>query len=247
MIKRFIAITFSCVLFAQSAAAGNDWTVTEIQSLLEQVDTYRMPLKEGQVFVELSVVNDGSRGRALPMRVEFSRSRERRVETLGGQRKGQRVLLTQGSYWLYMPGIKQPVRLNRLQRILGQASFGDIGKLQFSEDYRAVRWVEKDGSLQVTLTARVPGEVVDDIELWISPETGAPQSAAFLFPSGKTFKILEFSDPSVTPVGAMILTIKFIDPTRPSRYTELTYAVPERTTFTKDYFTPGSLINTEKE
>lgn len=246
MIKYLFALFFACSWIAQPATAETNWSDTDIAGLLEQVDHYRMPLNEGRVFVELTMVNNGERSRALPMRVEFSHTRSRRVETLGGPRKGQRVLLTQDAYWLYMPGIKQPVQLNRLQRILGQASFGDIGKLQFAKDYRAVEWKTEGELLKISLTARTPGQVVDDIELWISPQTGAPIRAALLFPSGKTFKILEFSDLSTTPFGPMIQRTRFIDPVNQSGFTELAYAIPEQATYTTDYFTPNALL-VEKE
>ncbi len=246
MIKHLLSFALSCIVLAHPAVGQVTWTEPQIQTLLEQADAFRVPLKQGRVFAQISVVKNNVRSRALPMRVEFSAKRARRVETLGGPRKGQRVLLTADGYWLFMEGIKQPVRLNRLQRILGQASFGDIGNLRFAEDYQAQSWGIENGLLGITLIARTQGQVVDDITLWIDPQTRAPKRAALLFPSGKTFKILEFDTPQQTPVGPMILRTRFVDPARADAFTELTYAPPEPFHFADAYFTPTALV-AEKE
>ncbi|MCX7560548.1 outer membrane lipoprotein-sorting protein [Sulfitobacter sp. F26204] len=246
MIKYLFSLVLTCMLLAQPGQAQHIWTKVEIQSLLKRADAYRMPLEQGRVLAGITLVKNGIRSRTLPMRIEFSAKRERRIETLGGARKGQRVLLTPEGYWLYMTGIKQPVRLNRLQRVLGQASFGDIGNLRFAEDYQAQNWNEENGLIRIVLAAHMQGQVVDNITLWIDPQTGAPVRASLLFPSGKTFKILNFDPPQPTPAGAMILSTRFVDPTQADVFTELTYAPPESTGFAPTYFTPTALV-AEKE
>lgn len=222
-----------------AAQAGQD--SANIADLLRKADKMRMPLEEGRVRANLTVEKDGVRSQALPFDVAFSSDRERRVETLGGARKGQRVLLTDEGYWLWMQGIKEPVQLTRLQRMLGQASFGDIGNLRFSEDYEIVETFEKDEAICVKLHAFDARKTVENAQICLNPDTGAPLTADFFYPSGKSFKKLEFSAPEDTPFGPMVRTTVFLDPAGGSTRTEMVYDIPLRTQFSDSFFDPAKL------
>lgn len=235
--------TLTLLAFALSGPAMAGQDTPNLITLLQKADAMRMPLDEGRVTARITMEKDGQRGRALPFAVAFSAQRERRVETLGGSRKGQRVLLTGEGYWLWMPGIQQPVRLTRLQRMLGQASFGDIGNLRFAQDYTATASHTDGAALCITLKARDPGKVVDDAELCLDPETGAPLTAQFFYPSGKPFKSLEFSEPEATAYGPMVRATYFLDPAGGSARTELAYDIPEPMQFPAGYFDPAGLQN----
>ena len=236
--------SFLC-LAGLSLAAHSDSILDDkrVQELVRQVDTLRIPLKSGRMFAHITLVSNGTETRPLPFLVDFSGARERRVETLGGIRKGQRVLLTSQGYWLFMQGISKPVRLTRLQRMLGQASFGDIGNLRFAEDYRIVSWsIEDNGWLKVQLVTIDPGRFVEDVSLLIDPVAEIPLRVAFMYPSGKIFKLLEFSPPDVRNGIRMIRTMRFVSPDDPNRFTKLEYSNLHPQFFAKDYFTVNALI-----
>jgi hypothetical protein len=217
-----------------------------VQALVKQADTLRMPLEEGRMIAHITLVSNDDKSRPLPFLIDFSAARERRVETLGGVRKGQRVLLTPQGYWLFMQGIAKPVRLSRLQRMLGQASFGDIGNLRFAEDYKIVSWSEFDnGLLRVQLIAHDPSQFIEDAILVIDPETATPLRAEFMFPSGKIFKLLEFSLPDIQDGITMIRNIRFLSPDNPNHFTMLEYRDLHPETFGAGYFTVEALTRRE--
>lgn len=242
-----IAITLFSVLclagFSRTAHSDGTLDYEHIQALVKQVDTLRMPLQSGRMFAHITLVSNGTETRPLPFLIDFSAARERRVESLGGVRKGQRVLLTSQGYWLFMQGISKPVRLTRLQRMLGQASFGDIGNLRFAEDYKITNWkVGETGQLKVQLVAIDPSRFVEDVSLLIDPEAAIPLRAEFMYPSGKVFKLLEFSPPNFRDGLTMIRTMRFIAPDDPNRFTKLEYSDLQPHDFANDYFTVKALM-----
>jgi hypothetical protein len=59
------------------------------------------------------------------------------IIALDGDTRGQKYLSTKNEYWLYAPRTKRAIRLTPLQAVRGQASIGDLSRLQFGADYNA--------------------------------------------------------------------------------------------------------------
>ena len=47
---------------------------------------------------------------------------------------GQKVLMLDDRYWLLLPKTRRPVRITASQKLLGEASTGDIATMTWSED-----------------------------------------------------------------------------------------------------------------
>jgi hypothetical protein len=214
----------------------------ELSKILRSVDRLRAPVAEGRMRVGVTLVAGGTVAPEIPFAVEFSRTGARRVETLGGPRKGQRVLLTDDAYWLYMPGTASPIRLTPLQRMLGQASFGDIGRLRFAEDYRVqqVRRPEP-GQIQLRLTARDQASAYRDVELTVDSANHHPLRAVFLYPSGKIFKTVYFGKPVSIDGYLQIQELRFVDPNDSTRYSLIRYTKLQPAELPANLFTPAAL------
>ncbi|MFM2068743.1 MAG: hypothetical protein RLZZ584_3652 [Pseudomonadota bacterium] len=50
---------------------------------------------------------------------------------------GQKVLMLGDDFWLLLPGSQRPMRITPSQKLLGEASTGDIATLSWAEDYSA--------------------------------------------------------------------------------------------------------------
>jgi hypothetical protein len=79
--------------------------------------------------------------------------------------KGQKVLMLGDDFWLLMPGSQRPLRITPMQKLLGDASTGDIATLSWSGDYTATLAGEEPCWPAATATA--PG----------TPEAGADAPA----------------------------------------------------------------------
>jgi hypothetical protein len=49
--------------------------------------------------------------------------------------KGQKVLMLGDDFWLLMPGSQRPMRITPMQKLLGDASTGDIATMSWADDY----------------------------------------------------------------------------------------------------------------
>jgi len=52
---------------------------------------------------------------------------------------GQKMLMLQDNYWLQMPKSRRPIRITPMQKLLGEASVGDISTLSGGKRVLAVR------------------------------------------------------------------------------------------------------------
>ncbi len=50
--------------------------------------------------------------------------------------KGQKLLMLGDDYWLILPKSQRPVRITATQRLLGEASVGDIATMRWAGDYQ---------------------------------------------------------------------------------------------------------------
>jgi len=59
------------------------------------------------------------------------------VTFLSPKEKGQVLLMRGDDMWLYLPAVSRGVRITAMQRLLGNASNGDVARLRYAIDYSA--------------------------------------------------------------------------------------------------------------
>lgn len=117
-------------------------------------------------------------------------------------RDTNKLLLKNGNdLWFYDPSSQASVRLSPQQRLLGQASNGDVVTVNWAKDYDAKLSGEEDiadGDRQtrhcykLDLTARTPDVTYHAIELWIDSASKWPIKARFMSESGNLLKTTYF-------------------------------------------------------
>jgi outer membrane lipoprotein-sorting protein len=120
------------------------------------------------------------------------------IRYLAPARDANKLILFSGKdLWFYDPASKASIRMSPQQRLLGQASNGDVVTVNFAKDYRASAAVEEDvqdGERQrrhcykLALSARTPDATYDHIEMWIETGNSHPVKARFYTESGKMLK-----------------------------------------------------------
>jgi hypothetical protein len=115
----------------------------------------------------------------------------------GGKNDGRKVLTSGEKMWLIVPGARNAVPVSANQRLLGGASFGDVARLRFAEDYTAKLLGEEmlDGrpALVLELTARASTAPYPKLTLWLDPEKRLPRQVIFHLPSGKAIRRVSFT------------------------------------------------------
>jgi hypothetical protein len=137
------------------------------------------------------------------------------VKSLDPRDRGLRVLMLGDDMWVSLPDVSRPVRITPMQRLVGQASSGDVAKTYYALDYlptlvREER-VGKHACALLDLKARRKGATYQRIEYWVDLQTLAPVQANFYLTSGKYSKYASFDEFSMFEGQRMISRITIHD------------------------------------
>ncbi len=113
-------------------------------------------------------------------------------------RDANKLILFNGKdLWFYDPSSKASIRLSPQQRLLGQASNGDVVTVNLARDYHATSAVEEDTqdgdrqtrrSHRLSLSASTPDATYHRIDMWVDAASARPLKARFYSESGKLLK-----------------------------------------------------------
>lgn len=110
---------------------------------------------------------------------------------------GKLMLKNGNDMWFYDPVAKTSVRLSPQQRLLGQASNGDVATVNLARDYKAALAGEEDvqdgerrtrKAYKLLLTAATPDVTYGSIEMWVDAENNRPIKARFFAESSRLLK-----------------------------------------------------------
>jgi outer membrane lipoprotein-sorting protein len=113
-------------------------------------------------------------------------------------RDANKLILYNGKdMWFHDPANKATIRLSSQERLLGQASNGDVATVNLAKDYRATAATEEDiqdgerrtrHCYKLDLTAQTPDATYRRIELWVDSANNQSLKARFFSDSGKLLK-----------------------------------------------------------
>jgi len=162
--------------------------------ILGRVDAARNTMNSFAVDVDLAATTNG-KVETAKYRVYGKGSDRSVVEFIApATEKGKFLLMLRDAMWIYMPTASRPIRISPLQRLMGQASNGDVARTNFAVDYNATN-VETDGdSWVLDLVAKDPSIAYARIRLWVDKSTSEPSRADFYVVSGKLIKRATYHD-----------------------------------------------------
>ena len=175
----------------------------DTNALLMASDEVRFPRQSFRMTIDLFEYRDGKLSDSLVLTV-FARS-EPGVSQTGNlvrydqpaKDAGKLMLFNKYDLWLYDPASHASVRLSPQQRLIGQASNGDVMASNFATDYQASLAGEEelvDGDRvkrtchKLVLNAATLDATYRKIEYWIEQGSNRPVKARFLSESGQLLK-----------------------------------------------------------
>jgi len=202
-------------LFAAVAIAASGAFAQDIPTLLKAADKYRMSSDNMQVETQISVFNtDGSPDKERRYTVFAQAKHQSLVLMQSPAERGQKVLMLGDDFWLLMPGSQRPMRITPMQKLLGDASTGDIATMSWAEDYSgSIAGEDRCGEpeqacVHLSLNAARKGVTYQRIELWLGKARHEPVRADLYVQSDKLAKQARFvMDKATAPtaVTAMLL------------------------------------------
>ncbi len=202
-------------LFAALAIAASGAIAQDVPALLKAADKYRMSSDNMQVDTQIIVLNtDGSPDKERRYTVFAQAKHQSLVLMHSPAEKGQKVLMLGDDFWLLMPGSQRPLRITPMQKLLGDASTGDIATMSWAEDYTGtLAGEERCGDpeqecVHLSLVAARKGVTYQRIELWLGKAKHEPVKADLYVQSDKLAKQARFvmdKPAAPTSVTAMLL------------------------------------------
>jgi hypothetical protein len=177
------------------------------QNVIARSDAVRNPDIPFRLDLRLTEYVDGAQRNEIILRV-FSK-----IDRASGQFKnlvrymepprdlGKGVLMNGTTMWFYDPASKSSVRISPQQRLVGQASQGDVITVNLARDYKARLAGAPDGETltdadrrkrncwRVELIPANDSAIYGRVEYWVEKETFRPVKGKFYSDSGRLLKI----------------------------------------------------------
>lgn len=193
-------------------------------TILSRSDEFRNPLASFSIDVELTSI-DGAKSETSKFRV-YGKGTDRSVVEFTGPaaEKGKFLLMLRDAMWIYMPAASRPIRISPLQRLMGQASNGDVARTGFTIDYTTKSVSDEGGAWVLELEAKDPSMSFKRVRLWIDRTSYQPQRADFYVASGKLLKRAHYRKFTTMAGRRVVSDVEIEDLVRPGRRTLMRYA-----------------------
>jgi hypothetical protein len=190
-------------LLSGAATAAAAATAPDAQAILAASDAVRNPGKPFGVTVTLVEYRSAKQtdGNTLTVysKAEVQSGQFRSlIRFVAPARDADKLMLKNGNdLWFYDPSSKASIRISPQQRLLGQASNGDVVTVNLAKDYAASLISEEDTQdgerqtrhcFKLALAGTASDVTYDHIEMWIDTTNSRPVKARFYTESGRLLK-----------------------------------------------------------
>ena len=120
------------------------------------------------------------------------------IRFMAPERDAGKLMLKNGNdLWFFDPSSQASIRLSPQQRLLGQASNGDVVTVNLAKDYKAELLAEEDTAdgervmrraYKLGLSAASPDVTYHRVEIWVDAANSRPIKARFFSESGHLLK-----------------------------------------------------------
>ncbi len=236
LVCAFIALTSAHL----SATEPDDYT-----RILKHVDTLRNPLANFSLDLELTSYRK-SESEVWRFRVHGQGKDKSLVEFLSpATESGKYLLMLRDGMWAYVPNTSKPIRISPLQRLMGEASNGDVARTNYSTDYvvDSAMDAEEDGKpvCVLDLKAKDADLSYSRVKLWVSRDGDVPLKADYYVSSGKLVKRMFFREIGTVLGWRVVTKVEILDVVRPDRRTVMSYSKLEAKQLPEKMFQPGYL------
>ncbi|PSW05234.1 outer membrane lipoprotein-sorting protein [Photobacterium lipolyticum] len=236
-------VLVSPVLHAQPVEEAG---VQAVESRLLQADSYRTQSGSVKTVTEVYQYFHEALKKSQLYSVYYRPDKGSLVLSKSAAEAGQKVLMVDDNYWLFMPKSRRPIRITPMQKLLGDASVGDISSLSWSESYSATISqmnipVNGHNAIELLLEAKVKGATYHRIELFLNADDNFPLKANLYLKSGKLAKTADFTSGmqnGLRSVTAMVLK----DNIQPNKKTVIEYKSSQAVEIAEKLFNPSFLV-----
>lgn len=250
--RLFAAAALAAALLAPPAAAD------DVAGLLKRADAYRMDDKASRVETRVELYRGETLDKERKYTVYLKSGRRSLVIMKSPLEAGQKVLMLGDQFWLLMPDSQRPLRISASQKLLGEASTGDISTMTWSEDYQGRATGEVDCPLppadRVDIPARAGrrcihldleaarnGVTYARLDLYLEKGSALPVKADLFVNSGKRAKEAWY-EPGMLEGRKRIVAMVLLDDIQAGRKTVIRYHSIAPREAPDEFFNPAALV-----
>jgi len=252
------ALIITLFLFQYSVFLSSEpLDALQVEQMIKKADAYRLGQQSAKVISKVTLYSNGEKDKTRQYTVYTRENRESLVIFDSPVEAGQKMLMLGDNYWLLMPKSRRPIRITPMQKLLGEASIGDISTLTWSEDYQG-NWIKQqqlnivktDGSSQnidtemLELNAKTRGASYFTINLWLEKGTGFPIKAELFLQSGKLAKQAWFTK-GLLDGEDKVVSMQLDDQIQKNQQTIIEYKSITALEIDNKYYNPAYLSRTE--
>jgi Outer membrane lipoprotein-sorting protein len=240
-----LASLLAAPLLLGSAAAR---ATPEVQTLLKAADEFRLAPGVSQVDSNVESYKDGKLDKERRYLVYLKDERRSLVISRSPVERGQKILMLGDDFWLVLPTSQRPVRITPLQKLLGEASTGDIATMTWAGDYDGAQVGDAEAEgvpcTRLDLTAQRRGVTYARMELYLAKADGRPVRADLYVASDKMAKRAVF-EMEKTGGRTLVSAMTLLDQIQTSRKTVIHYLTRSNRTVPDEFYNPAFLTRGE--
>lgn len=187
---------FKTTLIAAAIVMCGAAHAADVEEILRKADAFRLPESSAQLETLVQTFKGGQPDKQKRYQVNIRPGGKSLVLFRTPGEAGQKVLMVGDDFWLLMPGSARPIRITPLQKLLGDASTGDIATMSWSGDYAGTvaREVEVEGvpCLELELAAQRTSLSYQRIVLHVAKKDYRPVHADLFASSNRKLKQARF-------------------------------------------------------
>jgi len=238
----FLALFLPAALFPHSARAQDS---PAADPRLEKIDASR--ISDGDALVRTKITQyEGDRLVETAVFDVYISGRDKSLVIARSYKsEGMKILYVGENMWAHFPETQRPIRITPVQRMLGEASNGDIARLSLSGDYRVTEDVaeEVDGLAcrRILLSAVRRSAPYGKIVLYARAADLRPVKAELILISGKQAKTAYYEEYQVRNGRPSLVRMTIRDLIEPAKRTVFEYMDIKPVVLPEKYFNKNYL------
>jgi len=216
----------------------------DLRAALIKSDAYRSEAESVKISATVSAYDKDKLKSEKQYDVYSSINNQSLVVFKTASEQGQKVLMKENDFWMFMPKSRRPIRITPLQKLLGEASLGDIATLSWSQDYDIKSYETNEAVIVFNLMAYSKKASYQKIQLTVDKADLFPLQAELYLRSGKHAKTATFKR-GERHNKVKVIAMSLVDQMQPDKKTVIVYDEIKPINVPQKLFNPQILIRSD--
>lgn len=238
-------ISFLLILLTSFVCAGPQ--ADESSQILEKIDYFRVPYNDFLIRTRITSFEKERVKETAVFDAYISGPEKSLVIAKDYKTRDMKLLYVKENMWVHLPNTHRPIRITPIQRLMGEASNGDIARVNLSGDYDVVQLgtesIEGVLCLKLQLTARKKAATYHKIILYVREQDYRSVKAEFFLLSGKHFKTAYYEEYREIAGRKTLSKMTIFDTIQKEKKTVFEYILIENKSLPAKYFNKNYLIH----